>query len=160
MLRLVVLGVEDRDTAEGILAEAGSLARKDLLELDDAACAWKDDSGRLHVEQTFNPTRAGATRGALWGTLIGLITLNPLAGMAVGAATGAVVGKLTDVGISDDMVRQIGSELDDGRAAVFLLARSTAVDRVVDAFKPYRPTVIHTNLSRSGEEELVRALQE
>jgi len=159
MLRLVVLGVKDRDTAERILEEAGSLARKTMLELDDAAYAWRDDSGRVHIEQTFNPTRSGATRGALWGTLIGLIFLNPLAGMAVGAATGAVTGKLTDVGISDDMVRQIGSELDHGKAAVFLLARTVAADRVIEALKPFEPTVIQTSLSRTGEEEFIQALQ-
>jgi uncharacterized membrane protein len=79
--------------------------------------------------------------------------------MAVGAATGAVTGKLTDVGISDDMVRQIGSELDQGKAAVFLLARAVAVDRVIDALKPFRPTVIQTGLSRRDEEELVEALR-
>ena len=159
MLRLVVLGVEDRDAAEGILAEAGSLARREMLELDDAAYAWKDDSGRVHIEQVFNPTRSGATRGALWGTLIGVITLNPLVGMAVGAATGAIIGKLTDVGINDEMVRQIGSELDHGRAAVFVLARTVDADRVIDALKPFQPTVIQTNLSRDSEEELIRALQ-
>jgi len=159
MLRLVVLGVENRDTAERMLTEAGSLARKELLELDDAAYAWKDDRGKVHIEQTFNPTRTGATRGALLGTLIGLITLNPLVGMAVGAATGAVIGKLTDVGISGDMVRQIGSELDHGRAAVFMLARSAAEDRVIDALRPFEPTVIQTDLSRDREEELIQALQ-
>jgi uncharacterized membrane protein len=33
------------------------------------------------------------------------------------------------------------------------------VDRVVDALKPYGPTVIQTNLTKDREEELVRALQ-
>lgn len=159
MLRLVVLGVEGRDSADGILEAAGSLARKEMLDLDDAACAWRDDNGKVHIEQSFNPTRAGATRGALWGTLIGLIFANPLAGMAVGAATGAATGKLTDVGISDDMIRQIGSELSDGHAAVFLLARSATVDRVIDALKPFQPTVIQTNLASRDERELIQALQ-
>lgn len=159
MLRLVVLGVEDRDSAEGLLEAAGSLDRKEMLDLDDTACVWKDDNGKVHIEQTFNPARVGATKGALWGTLIGLIFANPLAGLAVGAATGAVAGKLVDVGISDDMVRQIGSELNHGHAAVFLLARSATVDRVIDALKPFQPTVIQTNLASKNERELIQALQ-
>ncbi|MGH9262833.1 MAG: DUF1269 domain-containing protein, partial [Acidimicrobiales bacterium] len=91
--------------------------------------------------------------------LIGLIFLNPLAGLAVGAATGAVAGKLTDVGINDDTIKQIGQQLQGGKAAVFLLARSATVDRVIDAIKPYNPTVIQTNLTKDREEELVQALQ-
>ena len=159
MSHLVVLGVADRDTAERVVDEAEALARKELLELADAAYAWKDAGGKVRIQQAVNPTRAGAASGALWGTLIGLIFLNPLAGLAVGAASGAVAGKLTNVGISDDMIRQIGSELDHGKAAVFLLARSAAVDRVTEALKPFQPTVIQTNLTSKSERELIQALQ-
>jgi uncharacterized membrane protein len=79
--------------------------------------------------------------------------------MAVGAATGAVAGKLTDIGINDDMIKQIGAQLEQGKAAVFILARSATVDRVIDALKPLGPTVLQTNLTKEREEELVKALQ-
>jgi uncharacterized membrane protein len=39
------------------------------------------------------------------------------------------------------------------------VARSATVDRVIEAIKPYNPTVIQTSLSRDREEELVKALQ-
>src|SRR5690606_10630274 len=156
---LVVLGVNDRDAAEGILDEAAALARGEMLELADAAYAWRDDRGKVRIHQTLNTTGAGAAGGALWGTLLGLIFLNPLAGMAVGAAAGAVTGKLTDVGINADMIRQIGEQLQQGKAAVFLLARSATVDRAIEALRPFQPTVIQTNLSRDREEELIQALQ-
>jgi uncharacterized membrane protein len=79
------------------------------------------------------------------GTLIGMIFLMPAAGMAIGAGTGALAGMLADVGINDDTIKQIGQQLEQGKAAVFLLARSATVDRVVDAIKPFHPTVIQTN---------------
>ena len=104
-------------------------------------------------------TGTAAAGGALWGTLIGLLFLNPLAGLAIGAATGAVAGKLTDVGINDDTIRQIGQQLQQGKAAVFILARSATVDKVVEALKPYSPTIIQTNLTKDREEELIQALQ-
>jgi uncharacterized membrane protein len=63
------------------------------------------------------------------------------------------------VGISDQLIKQVGQQLQDGKATVFLLARSATVDRVVDALKPYSPTVIQTNLTKEREEELVEALQ-
>ena len=88
-----------------------------------------------------------------------MLFLVPVAGLAVGAASGALAGKLSDVGINDDTIKQIGSQLKGGRAAVFLLARSATVDRVIDAIKPFNPTVIQTNLTKDREEELVAALQ-
>ena len=78
------------------------LARQQLLELKDAAYAWRDDKGKVRIRQASNLTGAGAGSGALWGALIGLIFLNPLAGLAVGAAAGVVASKLSDVGINDD----------------------------------------------------------
>jgi uncharacterized membrane protein len=159
MTHLVVLGLDNRDDAERVFDLAADLARQQLLQLEDAAYAYKDDKGKVRIQQSVNLTGAGAAGGALWGTLIGLIFLNPLAGLAVGAATGAVAGKLTDVGINDDMIKQIGQQLQQGKAAVFVLARSATVDRVIEALKPYSPTVIQTNLTKDREEELVEALQ-
>lgn len=159
MAQLIVLGVADRDTADRALDIASDLNRQQLLRLDDAAYAYKDDKGRPRIHQTFSTTGAGAAGGALWGTLIGLIFLNPLLGLAVGAATGAVAGRLTDIGIDDDMIKEIGAHLEDGRAAVFLLADITTADRVIDAYRPLEPTVLRTNLSKDDERELVEALR-
>jgi uncharacterized membrane protein len=83
----------------------------------------------------------------------------PIAGLAIGAGTGALAGKLADVGIDDDTIMQIGQQLQQGKAAVFVLARSATVDRVIEAIKPFNPTVIQTSLSHDREEELVRALR-
>jgi uncharacterized membrane protein len=159
MTHLVVLGLNSREDAEKVVQLTEDLAKQQLLQREDAAYAYKDDKGKVRIQQTMSLTGAAAASGALWGTLIGLIFLNPLAGLAVGAASGAISGKLTDVGINDQMIKEVGRQLQEGKAAVFLLARSATVDRVVDALKPYGPTVIQTNLSKEREEELVEALQ-
>jgi uncharacterized membrane protein len=159
MSHLVVLGLSNRDDAERVFDLAGDLAKQQLLQLEDAAYAWRDDKGKVRIQQAVSLTGAGAASGALWGTLIGMIFLMPVAGMAIGAASGALGGKLADVGINDDTIKQIGSQLQDGKAAVFLLAHSATVDRVIEALKPFSPTVIQTNLTRDREEELVKALQ-
>jgi uncharacterized membrane protein len=61
--------------------------------------------------------------------------------------------------INDDAIKQIGEQLQQGKSAVFVLARSATTDRVIEAIKPFNPTVIQTSLSHDREEELVRALQ-
>ena len=159
MTHLVVLGVDNRDDAERLFDLAGDLAKQELLQLQDAAYAYRDDKGKVRIQQAVSLTGAGAASGALWGTLIGMLFLMPVAGLAIGAGTGALAGKLADVGINDDTIKQIGGQLEQGRAAVFLLARSATVDRVIDAIKPFNPTVIQTNLTKDREEELVQALQ-
>lgn len=160
MAQLIVLGVADRGTAEKALDIAADLREQELLRLQDAAYAYKDGKGRPRIHQTVSTTGAGAFSGALWGTLIGLIFLNPLLGLAVGTVAGAVAGRLTDIGVDDDMIKQIGSELEQDRAAVFLLAESATADRVIEAFRPLHPRVVQTNLSNANEQELIRALRD
>jgi uncharacterized membrane protein len=159
MAHLVVLGLDSPAKAEEVFDLAGDLAKQELLQLQDAAYAYRDAKGKVRIHQAVSLTGAGAASGALWGTLIGMLFLMPVAGLAIGAGTGALAGKLADVGINDDTIKQIGSQLEQGKAAVFLLAKSATVDRVIDAIKPYNPTVIQTNLTKDREEELVKALQ-
>src|SRR5262245_31790162 len=51
----------------------------------------------------------------MWGTLVGLLFLNPLAGMAIGGLTGAGVGALTgslaEYGIDDAFVKKLGETI-------------------------------------------------
>jgi uncharacterized membrane protein len=64
-----------------------------------------------------------------------------------------------DIGINDDLIRRIGEQLQPGKAAVFALIRRSTKDKVTDALKQYHPTVLHTNLSRDREQNLIQALQ-
>jgi uncharacterized membrane protein len=56
-----------------------------LIDLQDAVFAVKDKAGKVKVHQPVNLTAAGALQGGFWGALLGLLFLNPLLGMAVGA---------------------------------------------------------------------------
>ena len=127
MSQLLVFGVDSPQTAEKVLDLAGDLAKQQLLELADAAWVERTPDGKVKLHQSVNLTAAmagtGAVTGALWGTLIGLLFLNPLAGAVVGAGvgagTGAVTGSLTDIGVDDNLIREIGETLEPGKAAVF-----------------------------------------
>ena len=86
--------------------------------------------------------------------LFGLIFFIPLLGMAVGAATGALAGSLTDVGIDDDFIKRSARRSRPGTSALFLMTTDAVVDRVRDAFAGERPKLIHTNLSKEQEDHL------
>ena len=104
----------------------------------------------------------GGLRGAMWGTLVGLLFLNPLAGMAIGgiagAGVGALSGSLTDYGIRDDFIRKLGETIPEGSSALFVLFRSVTEDKVLPEIEPYKPRVLKTSLSNEAEEKLRAAL--
>jgi uncharacterized membrane protein len=105
---------------------------------------------------------AGGTSGALWGTLIGLLFLNPLAGMAlgagVGAASGALAGKLSDYGIPDDFIKQLGSTIKPNSSALFLLIQKVTADKALPKIKDFKGHVLKTSLSDEREQRLREAL--
>jgi uncharacterized membrane protein len=108
----------------------------------------------------MSPAGAGAAGGALWGGLIGLLFLAPVVGMAVGAASGAVAGKMTDVGVNDNFMKDLGEKLPAGGAALIVLGRSDAPDKVIERVKPYGGQVIQTSLSDEAEQHLRDAIGE
>jgi uncharacterized membrane protein len=84
----------------------------------------------------------------MWGTLIGLLFLNPLAGLltgaAVGAGAGALSGSLVDYGIDDAFIRSLGATIEPGSS---VLVRRAAPDRVLPELRPFGGTVLRTSLS-------------
>src|SRR5262249_26813194 len=101
MSTLVVIEYDDQFKAEEVRLTLMKMKKDYLIDLEDAVVAVKDQKGKVRLHQAVNLTAAGAMSGGFWGALIGLIFLNPLLGMAIGATAGAVSGALTDVGIDD-----------------------------------------------------------
>ena len=101
----------------------------------------------------------GAVGGALWGGLIGLIFFVPLLGMAVGAATGAATGALTDVGVDDNFMKDLGTKLEAGGAALILLVRSATTDKVLPEIAHFGGEVIQTSLDSEAEARLRHVLE-
>jgi uncharacterized membrane protein len=94
--------------------------------------------------------------GAFWGTLIGLLFLNPLLGAAKGAGSGALSGKPADIGINDQFMRDLDATLTSGSSALFVLVRKSTPDKVLEGFKPFagKGRVLHTSLTKDKEDEL------
>ena len=115
-------------------------------------------TGRSSSIQSFSPTGAGAAGGALWGGLIGLIFLAPLLGAAIGAAAGGAAGALTDVGVDDKFMKELGQKLEPGGAALIVLVRRSTPDKVLPEIQKYGGHVLQSSLSTEAEERLEAAL--
>ncbi len=112
--------------------------------------------GVVTLHQAVNMRGAGAVGGGFWGALVGLLFLNPLIGAALGAGAGAISGRMTDIGINDDFLRDVGQTLDKGGAAVGVLIRKMTSDKVLDRLQVFRAKgrVIQTSLSKDADQAL------
>jgi uncharacterized membrane protein len=167
MSDLIVVGFKEEHTADQVLNKLQALQKDYLIDLEDACVVVRDQGGKVHLKQALNLTSAGARtggiQGAMWGTFIGLLFLNPLIGMvagaALGAGSGALAGRLSDYGINDDFIRSIGSTIEPGSSAVFVLVRSVTSDRVLPELQSFEGKVLRTSLSNEQEARLQQALQ-
>ncbi len=166
MSDLVVFGFDGLHTADEVLNKLRSLQKENLVDLEDACVVEREPDGNVHVKQAVNLTALGAaqggTMGALWGGLVGLLFLNPLAGMALGAAAGAgagaLSGSLTDYGINDDFVKQLGSTIPNNSSALFVLVKKVTFDKVLPEIETFKPRVLKTSLSNDDETKLKDAI--
>ncbi len=122
----------------------------------------REKGGKVYLKQAVNLTRIGAatggSSGALWGAIVGLLFLNPLAGMALGAiagaSVGAISGSLTDYGIRDDFIKKLGETIPEGSSALFILFKQVNEDKVLPELERYKPRVLRTSLSNEAEKKL------
>ena len=158
MSDLIFIAFDSEQKAEEVRDKVLGLQKEYLIELGDAVVAVKDVNGRIKLNQLINTVSAGAWSGALWGGLIGLIFLNPLIGMGIGAASGALGGKLTDIGIKDDFMKESAAALKPGTAGLFLLVRKMTTDKVLKDLKGVGGTVVSTSFDETKEAAIREAL--
>lgn len=100
------------------------IAGQDVVRIEDAAIVDKDTNGKIRLRQSKDINAGqGATSGGLYGSLIGIIggPIGMLAGGALGAAAGGLWGKLRDIGIDDDHMKDMGERILPGENLLFLL---------------------------------------
>jgi uncharacterized membrane protein len=172
MSELVCIAFEDSSTADRVLNELRAMETEYILDLEDAVIVVRDMDGKVHLKQCVDvfggTTKHGVALGMLWGGLIGLLFMNPLAGLlgslAGGAGGGAVTtaaseyGLLSDYGIPDSFIKGVGSTIKRGTSAIFLLIRSVDQDKLLANFSTYEGTILKTSLSKEHEDKLRAAL--
>jgi uncharacterized membrane protein len=154
MSDLIVLTFKTETGAEEMRDELMRLQKEHLITLDDAAVVVRKQDGKPKVNQMTSLVGAGALGGAFWGMLIGLLFFAPWLGLAIGAVTGAVAGGLTDIGVDDKFIKEVGEQIEPGDSALFLLVRESTPDKVMDELKKFDAKVYQTSLSKDDEAKL------
>jgi uncharacterized membrane protein len=142
---LVVLAFETMDEADKVHEALVKGMKAGLLQIEDAAVVVKDEEGKVNVKnQVARGTWLSTGVGGALGLLIGGIFF-PLGGLVMGLAGGALVGRMLDLGVDSNFVKDIEQEIKPGTSALFVL-------------RPFSGKVLQTNLSSQAEESLRRTL--
>ncbi|AKB83974.1 hypothetical protein MSBR3_3396 [Methanosarcina barkeri 3] len=157
MSELIVFAFPNEKGASEMDEAINRLKKEQLITLDDAAIVVRNHDGKVKVKQAVDLVGTGTVGGAFWGMLIGLLFWMPWLGMAVGAITGAIAGKLTDYGINDDFIHEVAETIEPGGSALFLLISKWTEDKVLDQLATFNPKVVRTSLSKEEEHKLKAA---
>jgi len=154
MSELIVFAFPNEKGASEMDEAINRLKKEQLITLDDAAIVVRNHDGKVKVKQAVDLVGTGTVGGAFWGMLIGLLFWMPWLGMAVGAITGAIAGKLTDYGINDDFIHEVAETIEPGGSGLFLLISKWTEDKVLDELTMFNPKVVRTSLSKEEEHKL------
>ena len=157
MSDLIVVGFKDEFKADEVMSELRRLQSEYLIDLEDAAIVIRNQEGKVKIKQAQELVATGALSGGYWGVLLSVLFLNPIFTL-VGAAAGALSGALSDIGINDDFMRDLGSTIEPGTSAIFVLIRKSTPDRVLENLSKCEGKVLRTSLSKEDEAKLQAAL--
>ena len=157
MSDLIVVGFKDEFKADEVMSELRRLQSEYLVDLEDAAVVVRNQEGKVKIKQAQELVAAGAVSGSYWGVLLSVLFFNPIFAL-VGAAAGALSGALTDIGIDDNFMRDLGSTIEPGTSAIFVLIRKSTPDRVLANLSKFEGKVLRTSLSKEDEAKLQAAL--
>lgn len=161
MSSLVAVVFEDETSAFEMRMALQRMQKEFLIDMEDAAVVTRNDKGKVKLDQVTSLTAAGAIGGGFWGMLLGFIFMNPLVGAAVGAATGGFMGRMTDIGVDDKVMREVGQAMKPGSSALFVLVRRATMDKVLEGLKPFagKGKIFQTSLNKDDESALREALE-
>lgn len=154
---MIVFALPTVDGAYAMRDALDDLRALELADVKDAAVVERHEDGAVRVRQAFELVGAGALGGAAWGALIGLVFLTPWLGMAVGTVAGTLAGHITDIGIDDDFIREVGEGIRPGQSALFLLIDNWEGSKALRLLADFDATIVRTTLP-ADEEVRFRAM--
>lgn len=127
MATIVAFSVKDREMGEEALERLEG-------EVEDVAMVYKTEKGKVKVEQTSQLSAGqGVVRGGLLGAAVSIFA-GPLIGVtAAGGAVGAAYAAMRDKGVDDKLIKLAGKQLENGGAAVFVLANEPTAAAIESA---------------------------
>jgi uncharacterized membrane protein len=180
MAELIVVGFKkDMYRASEVLNNLLDLNDDWVVDLHDAVAVYRDNKGKLRVDQSYQMTTGeGAALGGLWGLVIGATLAIPFtmgastavaasamaAGVLGGTGLGIGVGAVNaaswkdEFGIPDNFVQRVGAMIQPGDSAIYAILRVGDPEVVADKFRGYGGTILRTKLSWDQQAKVEKVL--
>jgi uncharacterized membrane protein len=158
MANLVVLIFDDMEQAGQAFHALRKAGSDGYVKIDDSAVIVKNADGKVEVK---NQMDTGVKWGAVGGGALGLMLAGiffPLAGLALGALAGGLLGKMAHLGVDKQFVKEVTEKLQPGSSALFIIGSGNP-DVIAANLRPFHGTVYHTNVSEDALEALQDALK-
>jgi uncharacterized membrane protein len=128
MSDLIVLAFDTETGAQEMRDELMQLQKQKIIELEDAAVVVRREDGKVKVKQAQS--------------------------LVAGALGGALGGSLTNTGVDDKFIKEVGDTIEPGHSALFLLVRSSTPDKLAEELDKFDATVLQTSLSEEDDARL------
>lgn len=157
MSNLIVVTFPNVDDAEKARAALKSLSGQGMAHIEDSAVVVKDAEGKVAVH---GQASSGAVGGGLVGGFLGLLIAGifPIAGIALGAAAGALIGRSFGDHVDKKFVEDVKAAMAPNSSALFIIGKGEP-DAIAAALRPFEGTLYHTNVPPEKEEQLRDALK-
>jgi uncharacterized membrane protein len=159
MSHVLAITFEDETQGPACLRTIKSLKDQGQLKINDAAVVVKDANGKVHVD---NMVESGVKEGALVGGFVGLLLASvffPLAGIALGAGGGALIGKTLNTGLDKKFITDVQDAIQPGNSAVLFIVSKENVGLLITALEPYKGKIFQSSFDSEAEEEIRRSLK-
>jgi uncharacterized membrane protein len=157
MAGLYAIAYPDAETAHRAFDAARGLEEAGYLTILEQAIVTKSNDGDVEVEGVKHPVRKAAVAGGVIGALAGLVFFAPVAGAAVGASIGGILGKGDASGAKDEFKsfsESVSHDLPNGGAAVVILGQTEARERVIQTLGQFGGTVRSYDISKEELEQI------
>ena len=160
MANLLVITFDNMEDAGNLLENIKDLQKDAQIQINDAAVVIKDEEGKVKVK---NMADTGVKVGAVGGGILGLIIASvffPIGGMLLGAAAGALIGKMAHLGVDKDFVKEITDQLTPGTSALFVMGSKANQGAVRSVLEKYKGKVYQSTLDDAALDEVKKALKD
>jgi uncharacterized membrane protein len=159
MSHILAITFEDENQGMAVLQSLKHLQTQEVLKLDDAAVIVKDAEGKVQVKNlTESNVKGGAALGGFIGLLIGGL-LFPVAGLALGLAGGALIGKSLGNGVDKKFVKDVQESLNPGNSAILFIVSQEHVGVLINALEPYNGKIFQSSFDSEVEDEIRKSLK-
>jgi uncharacterized membrane protein len=171
---LIVVSFPGRYRAAQVLTELRQRGAR-IFDLDEAITVSWEDRRNFIVQQSINLSREEGTRWArIWGAFIKATLFQPFT-ERLSAAAATVAGRengrvnvetpaltrdwwISDVGIPEDFVRDVGALVQPGESAIITVAEEFEPRVALDTLRDCGGSLIYTSLSGEQVDKVKREL--